>query len=185
MVVWSERGGNNTHFSAKEGCGLGDRVLYDSRERLNQIYTMELGREVNAGLPFLEWAIDHELLLEGEALSALCYTALKDPRRGTTCLTPALRRWPEYVRRGRYFGDTTCRTHEKNPLSGDVHHHNKPVRATGYAWIMLELVGARRNVDGDPVLKRDDNNVAVSRVTRCGGARDKRTRLHIRMFGIP
>ena len=79
MVVWSAEGGNNTHFIPREEYGLCDWVLHYSRERLNQIYTMELGREVNAGLPFLEWAIDHELLLEGEALIALCYAALKRP----------------------------------------------------------------------------------------------------------
>ena len=66
-----------------------------------------------------------------------------------------------------------------------MHHYNKPVRATGYAWIMLELVEDRQNVEGDPMLKRDDHNVAVSRITRCGDARDKRTCLFLRMLRLP
>ena len=38
---------------------------------------VELGREFHADLLFWKWAIDHELLLEGEALSAPWYTAIK------------------------------------------------------------------------------------------------------------
>ena len=54
---------------------------------------IELGREFHANLLFWEWAIDHELLLEGEALSSHCYTAVNRPAIGTICLTPVLRRW--------------------------------------------------------------------------------------------
>ena len=35
------------------------------------------------------------------------------------------------------------------------------------------------------MLRRGDNQAAVSWVTRCGGARDKRTCLPIRMLGLP
>ena len=42
---------------------------------------VELGREFHANLLFWKWAIDHELLLEGEALSAPCYTAIKRPAK--------------------------------------------------------------------------------------------------------
>ena len=53
--------------------------LHDSRGSKNQNHTVELGREFHADLLFWKWAIDHELLLEGEALSVPCYTAIKRP----------------------------------------------------------------------------------------------------------
>ena len=39
-------------------------------------------REFHADLLFWKWTIDHELLLEGEALSAPCHTAIKRPAKG-------------------------------------------------------------------------------------------------------
>ena len=54
--------------------------LHDSRGSNNQNNTVELGREFLADL-FWKWAIDNELLLEGEALSAPCYTAIKRPAK--------------------------------------------------------------------------------------------------------
>ena len=41
---------------------------------------IELGREFHADFLFWMWAIDHELLPEGEALSVPCYTAIKNIR---------------------------------------------------------------------------------------------------------
>ena len=55
--------------------------LHDSRGSKNQNHTVELGREFHADLPFWKWAIDHELLLEGEALRAPCYTVIKRPAK--------------------------------------------------------------------------------------------------------
>ena len=51
------------------------------------------------------------------------------------------------------------------------------------AWVMLELVGDRVDAKGDPILMRGDNTPAVSWVSRCGGARDKRAGLLMRMLG--
>ena len=45
------------------------------------------------------------------------------------------------------------------------------------AWVMLELVGNRPASEGDPALMRGDNVAAVSWVSQCGGARDKRAGL--------
>ena len=49
---------------------LGLHGLHDSRGSKNQNHTVELGREFHADLLFWKWAIDHELLLEGEVFSA-------------------------------------------------------------------------------------------------------------------
>ena len=51
------------------------------------------------------------------------------------------------------------------------------------AWVMLELVGDRVDEKGDPILMRGDNTAAVSWISRCGGARDKRACLLMRMLG--
>ena len=49
-------------------------------------------------------------------------------------------------------------------------------------WVMLELVGDRADAKADPILMRGDNTVAVSWISRCGGARDKRACLLMRML---
>ena len=51
------------------------------------------------------------------------------------------------------------------------------------AWVMLEPIGDRTDAEGDPILMRGDNMASVSWVTRCGGARDKRACLLMRMLG--
>ena len=51
------------------------------------------------------------------------------------------------------------------------------------AWVMLELVGDRPDAERDPILMRGDNRAAVSWVTRCGGAGDKRECLLMRILG--
>ena len=51
------------------------------------------------------------------------------------------------------------------------------------AWVMLELVGERADAKGDPFMMRGNNTAAVPWASRCGGARDKRTCLLMRMLG--
>ena len=48
---------------------------------------------------------------------------------------------------------------------------------------MLEPVGDRPDAEGDPIVMRGDSRAAVSWATRCGGARDKRACLLMRMLG--
>ena len=55
--------------------------LNDASARKEQNRTVELGRGFHADLLFWKWAIDHKLLLEGEAPSAPCYTAIKRPAK--------------------------------------------------------------------------------------------------------
>ena len=51
------------------------------------------------------------------------------------------------------------------------------------ALVMLELVGERPDMAGDPILMRGDNMAAVSWVPRSGGGTDKRACLLMRMLG--
>ena len=48
---------------------------------------------------------------------------------------------------------------------------------------MLERLGDRPDAEGDPILMQSDNLAAVSWITRCGGARDKRACLLMRING--
>ena len=48
---------------------------------------------------------------------------------------------------------------------------------------MHELVGDRLESKGDPILMRGDNFAAVTWANQCGGARDKRADLMMRMLG--
>ena len=51
------------------------------------------------------------------------------------------------------------------------------------SWVMHELVGDRPESKGDQILMRGDNFAAVTWANRCGGARDKRAGLMMRMLG--
>ena len=55
--------------------------FHDASAKLTQTRTVEIGGEFHADLLFKMWVIDHALLLEGEALSAPCYTAIKRPAK--------------------------------------------------------------------------------------------------------
>ena len=90
--------------------------LHNSGGSKNQNRTVGHGRDFHAALPLWKWAIVHERLHQGEALSAPCYTAIHDPQTGTTCPTPVSRRCAVFMSRGRYVGDTTC---QKNWLQSE------------------------------------------------------------------
>ncbi|CAM9692686.1 unnamed protein product, partial [Laminaria digitata] len=50
------------------------------------------------------------------------------------------------------------------------------------AWVMLELTGGRPASVGDPTEMRDHNVAAITGVNRCGGARDERAFLLMRIL---
>ena len=56
-------------------------MLHDSRGSNTQNNTVGLCREFHADALFWKWAGDNELLLEGQAISAPCYTAMKRPAK--------------------------------------------------------------------------------------------------------
>ena len=65
--------------------------LHNAGGRKNQNRTVGLGIEFYADFLLCKWAIDHELLHEGEALSAPCYTVIQRLAKRHTCLTPVSR----------------------------------------------------------------------------------------------
>ena len=78
--------------------------MHDSRGSKKRKYTVELGREFHADL-LRKWAIDHELLLEGGALSDPCYTAIKRSAEGTICFEVV----GGFCVERKVFCSTTCR----------------------------------------------------------------------------
>ena len=166
--------------------------LHDSGGSKNQNRKVDLGREFHADLLFWKWAIDHELLQEGEALSAPCYTAIKRPAKrhylsdasfeavGGFCVERMVfwrydlpKELTAELKRKAARRETCTITINLLELLGMV----------VTAWVMLELVGDRADAKGDPILMRGDNRAAVSWISRCGGARDKRACLLMRMLG--
>ena len=51
------------------------------------------------------------------------------------------------------------------------------------AWVVQMIVGDRPQTAGDAVLLRGDNVSAVSGVNKCGGAKDRRAGLLMRLLG--
>ena len=166
--------------------------LHDASARKNQNRTVELGREFHGDLLFRKWDIDHELLLEGEAHSAPCYTAIKRPATrhylsdasfeavGGLCVEKKVF-W-------RYDLPTelTAELKRKADLQETCTITINLLELLGMvvtAWAMLELIGDRPDAAGDPILMRGDSMAAVSRVFRSGGATDERVCLLMRMLG--
>ena len=77
---------------------------HDSPGSKNQNCTVEPGREVHADRLFWKWAMDNELLSEGETLSSPSYTALKRPAKRYYLSDASLDTVGGSVLRRRYLG---------------------------------------------------------------------------------
>ena len=148
--------------------------LHDSRDSKNESPTVELRREFHVDL-FWKWAIDHELLLEGEALSAPCFTAIERPAKrhyssnasfeavGGFCVERKIfwrydlpKEMTAELRRKADCQETCTITINLLGLLGMV----------VTAWVMVGQVRDRPDAEGDYILMRGDNRAAVSWVTR-------------------
>ena len=69
----------------------------DSPSSKNENNAVEIGGEFHANLLFWKCVIDHEVLLEREALCTSRDKAKNDPLKSTIYLTPVLTRWAGYV----------------------------------------------------------------------------------------
>ena len=137
--------------------------LHDASARKNQNRTVELGREFHADLLFWKWAIDHELLLEGEALSAPCYTAIKRPAKRHYLSDASFESVGGFCVEKKVFWrydlptELTAERKRKADLQEtctitiyllDIILWGKVVTA----WVLLELVGDMPDAAGDPIL---------------------------------
>ena len=170
--------------------------LHNSGGSKNQNRTVGLGREFHAALFFWKWAIDHELLHEGEALSAPCYTAIQRLAKRHYYLSDA-----SFEAVGGFCVERKVLWRYDSPKELTAELKRKVDRRETCttcsitinlleilvmvvtAWVMLELVGDKVDERGDPILMRGDNTAAVSWISQCGRARDKRACLLTRMLG--
>ena len=160
--------------------------------RKNQNHIVKLGREFHDDIDFWRWAINHELLVAGESLCAPCYVDIARPAKrhylsdasfdaiGGYC--PELKKYWRYdlpldlaseLKRKAACRETSSVTINLLELVGMVLT----------AWVMHELVGDHPAQRGDPIRIRGDNFAAVTWSNRCGGAKDKRAALMMRMLG--
>ena len=154
---------------------------------------VELGREFHGYLLFWEWwAKEHELLLEGEALIAPCYTAIKRPAKRHYLSDASFESVGGFCVEKKVFWrydlptELTAELKRKADLQETCTITINLLELLGMvvtAWVMLELVGDRPDAAGDLILMRGDNMAAVSWVSRSGGATDKRACLLMRMLG--
>ena len=160
-----------------------------TRTRKKQSHSVELAREFHDDLAR---EFHDELLTAGESLGAPCFTAIKRPAKiyylsdasfdaiGGFCRKLRIyRRYdlplalPAELKRKAARRETCSVTINLLELVGMVLT----------AWVMHELAGDRPECKGDPILMRGDNFAAVTWANRCGGARDKRAGLMMRMLG--
>ena len=166
--------------------------LHDAQDRKEQNHIVGLGREFHADLLFWKWAIDHELMRVGEALSAPCYAAMKRAPKRHYLSDASFEAVGGYCVERRVYWRYDLPTALTAELKRKADLHETCTITINLlellgmvvtAWVMLELVGDTPESDGDPVLMRGDNTAAVSWVNKCGGARDKRAGLLMRMLG--
>lgn len=157
-----------------------------------QSHSVQLGREFDDDLDFWRWAINQELLTAGETLCAPCFASVKRlPKR--RYLSDA-----SFDAIGGYSYGNKMYWRYDLPLAFSAELKRKAalretcsvtinllelVGMVITGWSMFELGGDRPETKGDPLLMRGDNFAAVTWSNRCGGARDKRAGLMMRMLG--
>ena len=70
---------------------------------------VELDNEFHANFLFSKWAIDHEQLLEGEAISVPCYTVIEKPTKRHYLSDARFEAVGGFCVEKKVFGDTICR----------------------------------------------------------------------------
>ena len=165
--------------------------LHSTRSK-NQSHSVELGREFHDDLDFWRWAIDEELLITGKPLTAPCYAAVKRHAVRHYLSDASFDAIGGYCKELRVYW-----RYDLPPVLSVELKQKAAQRKTSSitinllelvgmvvtAWVMQELVGDLPQTKGDPVLMRGDNVAAVTWSNRCGGARDKRACLMMRMLG--
>ena len=109
------------------------------RSRNSQNRTVVLGRYFHANLVFWKWAIDHELLHKGEALSDPCYTAIPLPGKKTIPVRRQFRGSGRFSCREegnldiRLAYRTDRRAKWKRRSTRDLSYHDLAVRVIGHS----------------------------------------------------
>ena len=161
-----------------------------SKKRTRRV--VKLGWEFHNDIAFWKWAIDHNLVNAGESLGAPFYAHVQ---------RTALRRYysdasftavggfcPELQVYWRY--DLNHRLSEllrkQVVTKGEDAITINLLELCGMvmtAYVTQVLLNDRPKTPGDPVLLRGDNVAAVSWINRCGGSRNRRAALAMRLLG--
>ena len=168
--------------------GLHSSAAKSSRKRS----IVQLGREFHGDLAFWKWAISRRLVQTGESLSAPFYAHSKrrPVRRylfdaslsaiGGYCLE--LKIFWRYTLDARLTAELK-RKAETKETSGITINLLELAGMFMMARVVQMIVGDRPQTAGDAVLLRGDNVSAVSWVNKCGGAKDRRAGLLVRLLG--
>ena len=114
----------------------------------------------------MERVIDNELLLEGEGLSAPCYTAIRRPAKRHYLSDASFDAVGGFCVESKVFWrydlpqELTTELKRKTKLGEACTITVNLLELLGMivtAWVMLELVGHRPDAAGDPILTRGDN----------------------------
>ena len=161
-----------------------------SKKRTRRL--VKLGWEFHNDIAFWKWAIDQKLVSAGESLGAPFYAHVEQtPSRryySNASFTPVGGFCPELQVYWRY---------ELNPHLTELLRNQIVTKGVDAITInLLELCGMvmtacvtqvilqdRPKTPGDPVLLRGDNVAAVSWINRCGGSRNRRAALAMRLLG--
>ena len=161
-----------------------------TKERTRRV--VDLGWEFHNDIAFWKWAIDQQLVRKGESLCAPIYDHIMR--------APARRYYSDasFTAIGGFCPELKVYWRYALAEALTLEFKKQPVRkqAGSITINLLELIGMmlsafvmqitendRPEYAGDTVLLRGDNVSAVSWLNRCGGARDKRAALVMKIMG--
>ena len=161
-----------------------------SKQRTRRV--VKLGWEFHNDIAFWKWAIDHKLVNAGESLGAPFYAHVQRTasRRyySDASFTAVGGFCPELQVYWRY--DLNHRLSEllrkQVVTKGEDAITINLLELCGMvmtAYVTQVLLKDRPKIPGDPVLLRGDNAAAVSWINRCGGSRNRRAALAMRLLG--
>ena len=161
-----------------------------SKSRIQRV--VRLGWEFHGDIAFWKWAIDQRLINQGESLSAPFYAhVLRRPVRhyfsdasfdaiGGYC--PELRIFWRYTLDPQLSSEMKRKAQARESCAITINL----LELCGMvitAFVVQLLLGDRPTTEGESIMMRGDNMSAVSWVNRCGGSRDRRAGILMRLLG--
>ena len=153
---------------------------------------VDLGREFHGDIAFWKWALNQPLAVRGESLSASFLLHVKRaPSRlylsdasftaiGGYC--PELKIFWRYTIDSSLSAELKRKAQEKE--TSDITINLLELAGMFMtAWVVQMILKDRPVEEGQSVLMRGDNVSAVSWTNRCGGSRDRRASLIMRLMG--
>lgn len=168
--------------------GLHDKASRKSRERRR----VRLGWEFHSDLEFWRWALANQVVARGESLSSPIFAHVHQPPARCYFSDASLDAIGGYCPERKMFWRHNLRTHpspslkQKSAKSESSAITLNTLELLGMiitSWVVQMMGGDKPSEGGQSVLMRGDNVSAVSWVNRCGGSRDRRACLLMRLLG--